>query len=157
MSLQLCKRSLANKCGYISVLSIWFHWFIGSSWSNAMLFLVTVALSKILKLGTKSFKLYSSFTKFYVLCLYNLDLVIFTWASLVGGSVAKNLCQCSRRRFDLWAGKIPWRRKWQPTPIFLPEKSHRQRSLVCYSPWGHKRAGYNLATKNNNNNNILHM
>ena len=31
-----------------------------------------------------------------------------------------------------------WRRKWQPTPVFLPGKSHRQRSLVGYSPWGHK-------------------
>ena len=35
-------------------------------------------------------------------------------------------------------GKIPWRRKWQPTPIFLPEKSHGQRSLMDYSPWAHK-------------------
>ena len=34
--------------------------------------------------------------------------------------------------------KIPWRRKWQPTPVFLPGKSHGQRSLVGYSPWGHK-------------------
>ena len=33
---------------------------------------------------------------------------------------------------------IPWRRKWQPTPVFLPEKSHRQRSLAGYSPCGHK-------------------
>ena len=32
----------------------------------------------------------------------------------------------------------PWRRAWQPTPVFLPGKSHRQRSLVGYSPWGHK-------------------
>ena len=31
-------------------------------------------------------------------------------------------------------GKIPWRRKWQPTPVFLPGKSHGQRSLVGYSP-----------------------
>ena len=38
---------------------------------------------------------------------------------------------------DPWHGKIPWRRKWQPTPVFLPEKLHRQRSLVGYSPWGH--------------------
>ena len=37
--------------------------------------------------------------------------------------------------FDPWAGKIPWRRKWQPAPIFLPGKSHRLRSLVSYSPW----------------------
>ena len=40
--------------------------------------------------------------------------------------------------FDPWVGKIPGRRKWQPTPVFLPEKSHGQRSPVGYSPWGHK-------------------
>jgi len=33
-------------------------------------------------------------------------------------------------------GKIPWRRKWQPTPVFLPEKSHGRRSQVGYCPWG---------------------
>ena len=37
-----------------------------------------------------------------------------------------------------WVGKIPWRRKWQPTPVLLPGRSHGQRSLVGYSPWGHK-------------------
>ena len=36
------------------------------------------------------------------------------------------------------AGKIPWRRKWQPTPVLLPEKFHGQRSLVSYSPWNRK-------------------
>ena len=41
---------------------------------------------------------------------------------------------------DPWVGKIPWRRKWQPTPVFLPEKSHGQRSLVGYSPWGRKES-----------------
>ena len=35
-----------------------------------------------------------------------------------------------------WVGKIPWRRAWQPTPVFLPEESHGQRSLVGYSLWG---------------------
>ena len=39
---------------------------------------------------------------------------------------------------DPWVRKIPWRRKWQPTPIHLPGKSHGQRSLVDYSPWDHK-------------------
>ena len=43
--------------------------------------------------------------------------------------------------------KIPWRRKQQSTPVFLPGKSHGQGSLGGYSPWGHKRVGYNLATK----------
>ena len=41
-----------------------------------------------------------------------------------------------RREFDSWVGKIPWRRAWQPTSVFLPGESHRQRSLVGYSPWG---------------------
>ena len=36
--------------------------------------------------------------------------------------------------FDLWAGKIPWRRAWQPTPVFLPENPHGQRCLPGYSP-----------------------
>ena len=45
-----------------------------------------------------------------------------------------------RRRFDPWVGKIPWRRKWQPTPVFMPGKSHGLRSLVGYSPWGRKES-----------------
>ena len=45
---------------------------------------------------------------------------------------------CQGCRFDLLVGKIPWRGKWQPTPAFLPEKSHGQRSLVGCSPWSHK-------------------
>ena len=36
---------------------------------------------------------------------------------------------------DPWLGKIPWRRKWQPAPVFLPGKSHAWRSLVGYNPW----------------------
>ena len=47
---------------------------------------------------------------------------------------------CRRYRFDPCAGKIPWRRKWQPTSIFLPRKSHRQRSLAGYSQWGHQES-----------------
>ena len=46
-------------------------------------------------------------------------------------------CQCrkhKRCRFDPWVGKIPWRREWQPTPLFLPGKSHGQGSLAGYSP-----------------------
>ena len=40
--------------------------------------------------------------------------------------------------FSHWVRKIPWRREGQPTPVFLPGESHGQRSLVGYSPWGHK-------------------
>ena len=54
------------------------------------------------------------------------------WASH-GASDKESACQFRRRRFVPWVGKIPWRRKWQPTPIFLPGESHGQRSLVGYS------------------------
>ena len=46
--------------------------------------------------------------------------------------------QCKIPRFDPWVRKIPWRREWQPTPVFLPGEFHGQRSLVGYSPQGHK-------------------
>ena len=52
-------------------------------------------------------------------------------------------------RFNPWDGKIPWRRKWQPTAVFFPEKSRGQRSLGDGSPLGHKRVGYDLVTNNN--------
>ena len=44
-----------------------------------------------------------------------------------------------RHGFNPWVGKIPWRRKWQPTPVFLPRESHEQRSLAGYSPRGRKK------------------
>ena len=37
-------------------------------------------------------------------------------------------------------GKIPWKRQWQPTPVFLPREFHGQGSLAGYSPWGHKES-----------------
>ena len=58
-----------------------------------------------------------------------------------GAGDKESVCYCRRRkrlRFNPWVGKIPWRRKRQPTPVFLPGKSHAQRSLVGYSPQGHK-------------------
>ena len=58
-----------------------------------------------------------------------------------GASGKEPICQCRGHRrcsFDLWVGKIPWKRERQPTPIFLPGESHGQRSLVGYSPRGHE-------------------
>ena len=52
-------------------------------------------------------------------------------------------CQCRRCKrlwFDLWVGKIPWRKAWQPTPVFLPGESQGQRSPVSYNPWGFKES-----------------
>ena len=48
--------------------------------------------------------------------------------------------QCRRPSFDPWVEKIPWRRKWQPTPVLLPGKSHGLRSVVGYNPWGRKES-----------------
>ena len=51
----------------------------------------------------------------------------------------KKIClQHERPRFDPWVRKIPWRREWLPTPIFLPGECHGQRNLAGYSPWGLK-------------------
>ena len=58
-----------------------------------------------------------------------------------------------RHRFDPWVGKIPWRRSWQSTPVFLPGESHGQRSLVRCSPWGCK-VGPTVATEHAGEKNI---
>ena len=62
------------------------------------------------------------------------------WASLVA-QLVKDLPAVQETRFDPWVGKVLWRRKWQPTPVSLPGKSHGQRSLVGFSPRGRKQSG----------------
>ena len=57
------------------------------------------------------------------------------WASLVI-QLVKNLPAMQ----ETWVGKIPWRREWLPTPVFLPEEFHGQRNLAGYSLWGHKES-----------------
>ena len=52
--------------------------------------------------------------------------------------LVKNLPVMQETRFDLWVRKIPWSRKWQPTPVFLPGEFHGQRILKGYSPWSLK-------------------
>jgi len=61
-----------------------------------------------------------------------------------GGSDGKE-STCNAGDLGLIPGlvKIPWRRAWQPTPVFLPGKAHGQRSLVGYSPWGCKESRHN--------------
>ena len=65
----------------------------------------------------------------------------FIALSFPGGASGKEpVCQCRRFKrcgFDPGVWKIPWRRKWQSSPIFLPGESHGQKSLMSYSPWGH--------------------
>ena len=58
-----------------------------------------------------------------------------------------NLCRGHKTlRFDPWVGKIPWRRAWQPTPVFWPGESHGQRKMVGYSPQGHRESDTTEAT-----------
>ena len=54
------------------------------------------------------------------------------------GSDGRVLLQCRKPGFNAWVGKIPWRRKWQSTPVFLPGEFNGQRSLKGSSPWSHK-------------------
>ena len=51
-------------------------------------------------------------------------------------SGGESACQCRRRGFSPWVWKIPWKRKWQPTPVLVSGKFHGQQSLVGYSSWG---------------------
>ena len=55
--------------------------------------------------------------------------------------MVKSLSTMRETRLDPWVRKIPWRRKWQSTPVLLPGKSHGWRNLVGYSPWGRQESG----------------
>ena len=61
----------------------------------------------------------------------------------LGSAVVRNLLamqEHGRCKYGPWVGKIPWRSKWQRTPVFLPGQSHGERSLVVYSSWGCKES-----------------
>ena len=64
------------------------------------------------------------------------------WVALVVRNLPARLVMAGDGKdcgFSPWVRKIPWRRKWQPTPVFLPGESHRQRSLVGCTSWGLQR------------------
>ena len=66
-----------------------------------------------------------------------------------GSSGEEPSCQCRRRQrcgFHPWVGKIPWRRAWQPPPVFLPGEPHGQRIQVVCSPWGRQESDMTEAT-----------
>ena len=93
-----------------------------------------------------------SFLSFLAALIYNVKGNIFNlFFSIYSDSLCKSLpfvaqsvricLQCRRPGFSPWLQKIPWRRKWQPTLVSLPGKSHGQRNLVDCSPWGRKESG----------------
>ena len=77
-------------------------------------------------------------------------MVLFHLLKPVGGASGKEpTCQfrsLKRSKFSPWVGKIPWRREWQPTPVFLSGESHRQRSLAGCSTWGQKKSDMTAVT-----------
>ena len=77
--------------------------------------------------------------------LFSWSVLVWLWYQGDGASqvalMVKNQCRRHERQgFYSWVGKIPWRRKWHATPEFLPGEFHEQRSLVGYSPLGHKQS-----------------
>ena len=93
---------------------------------------------KYLQICGRPFKLLTGI--FYQYIFLNLE--FSRWLSC-----KESTCQCKGRRFHPWVRMIPWSRKWQPTPVFLPGKYRGQRSLAGYSPWDHKRGRFNIVTK----------
>ena len=79
---------------------------------------------------------------------FNLELSILSLYGLPWWLSGKESSwQCRRHGFDPWVRKIPWRRKWQPTPVFLSGEFHGQRSLVGYNQWSHKRVSHSWEIK----------
>ena len=76
---------------------------------------------------------------YMTLCFLDLPQFFSLYLKKIKGWVCYHL-QCGRLGFDPWVGKIPWKGKWQPTPVFLPGESHGQRSLAGYSLWDHKES-----------------
>ena len=73
-----------------------------------------------------------------LICIPNFNNMTISLVAFRGTFLMGIHCRGWRHGFNPWVRKIPWKRKWQPSPIFLPGKSHRQRSLVGYSPKGCK-------------------
>ena len=76
--------------------------------------------------------------------LSSLSVILNVWpvspgSRWLGGKESASQCKRLKRRgFNPWAGKVCWKRKWQPTPVFLPREPHGQKSLLGYSSWGQK-------------------
>ena len=95
---------------------------------------------------TKYFMLLEMYIFFNFLLIFSFEYKIL--ASLLSNTYGASLVtqtvriclQCRRLRFDTWIRKILWRRKWLPTPVFLPRKFYGQRSLAGYSLWGRKES-----------------
>ena len=139
----------------VEYLSMCFYYFIPceysvcletGSWNLPCLVFFSDDLPKDISWGQVSFKALSN--------LWLLTALQHLFYGFPAGSVVENPPAMQgtfrRHRFDPWVGKIPWRRKWQLTPVFLPGESHGQRSLASYSPWSQKELDITEQLSNNN-------
>ena len=98
------------------------------------------------KLGEKLFASCLSYTDIFKLRHSNLRVLkkssrhYYIIGTFLVAEMVRNLPAMQETRFDPWVRKIPWRKEWQPTPVFLPGESHGQMSLVGYSPLGRKES-----------------
>ena len=74
----------------------------------------------------------------FIFLKYQLLFIVLVSGASLMAQMTKNPPAMKETRFDLWFEKIPWTSEWQPTPVLLPGKFHRQRNLVDNSPWYHK-------------------
>ena len=123
------------------------HCSLGCCWSECHLVFDWIPLSEVTCFLSQFWYLTMTF------CLLPLALNHSKYTpGLPGGLKVKN--PPAHVGTNPWVGKIPWRRKWHPTPVFLPGKSHGQRSLASYSPLGCKRVGHDSMTKQQQQQNM---
>ena len=126
-----------------------------------LIYSARVTLASLLSLNTGYIPISGPLHILFLLLekVFTLQLVFYVLQPIFKGlprwlSDKESACQCRRVKrhgFNPWVRKIPWRRKWQPTPALLPGNLHAQKSLVGYRPWSLKRVRHDLATQPQNN------
>ena len=138
--LTACKEIFFNHLVFLRSRIWWKQAWIIYCYSLGLLHLVVIETNSLADPHSlcKVSPTVSIITHFRILCMNILH--VLTWSSFICSFKFIGCLQGGRPRFDPWVRKIPWRRKWQPTPVFLPGKSHGRRSLVGYSPSGNKES-----------------
>ena len=98
----------------------------------------------LIKFSSSTFHMFQASRTALKYTMNEFKLTMTRWGGFPGGASGKEPShQCRRRKrlgSDPWVGKMPYRRAWQPTPVFLSGENHGQRSLAGYSPWGRKES-----------------
>ena len=111
-----------------------YGWVIGGRWGLIKPCLILHSHLK-LKNAAESLEIWPTFLIFLSLMTKEVMYYLIDIGVFPGGSAAKNL-PANIGNSSPWVGKIPWRREWQPIPLFLPRQSQGERSLAGYSSWG---------------------